>query len=531
MKLEATFLSRDFSRMRLLENTDQRVNSMHWNAIGGCTDASITLFGPVEDLWEAIELLRCPVTIRDEKGMAAWWGYVTEAQVRVGAIEIGATLSSMQNKVAVAYSYIQPGTQTVGQRKTTSWATDADSIAEYGTKEFLSSQGGLSDAAAEAKRAAILASRRWPQGSINPFGAPRGRVRYSGAENSQSATLLCSGWWDTLTWRHASIPSVVGPSYQTTSATEQAVGSSSSNTKVMEVIAPGTQAINAITLAVYAKKSGSPTDNFTLSLYAASDADEPVGSVLASGTVAGTSLTTSFAWITVTLTVEEELPANADFCLQVSRSGAADASNYYIINVNEALGYTSGLFKIYNGSAWVARSPDADMPFVITVNNKVASTQQIRDLVTLFGEFITAVSVEEESGILLPSYRDGDTIVQDELVELMECGGANSRRLLALVDIDRRLRVWEEPANTDCIYRLNRYGELLDRFYTPVDEYAPPVGVWCRLTDVIPANADVSKLNTPELQFIEGAQWSTDNGLMLQFRGQPGIDDLLKFGR
>jgi len=232
-----------------------------------------------------------------------------------------------------------------------------------------------------------------------------------------------------------------------------------------------------------------------------------------------------------TFSTAANLDPAKDYCIHVTRSGAADANNYYIINVNEGLGYTSGIMKIYNGTAWVARNPDADMPFSMSVNNNLQSTYIIRELAENFGEFITAVDIETESGISVPSYRDGDTLVLDEILEMLEVGGVNNRRLLASVDIDRRLWVWEEPANTAVNYRINRYGELLDRLYSPVDEYAPPVGVWCLLHDVIPASADVSKLNAPELQFIEGATWSEDNGLLLQFRGQPSIDDLFKIER
>ncbi len=530
MSLAPTFKSRSFTG-RMMPEINYQVTSMRWDAVGGCAEASITCYGPEQDLWEMIELLRCPVEIRNETGRAAWWGYVNEVQVRVGAIEIGVTLDSMKNKVAVAYSYIQPGTQTVGQRKTTSWSTDSDSVTEYGTKEFLSSQSGLSTAAAEAMRAAILAAQRYPQGTINPFGTPRGRARYSGSEDSQSATLTCKGWWNTLGWRYASIAAATGPSYTSTSATEYNLGSATTNMKIMEVISLGGRSYNALGLSVYAKKHGSPADNLVLAIYEADDNDVPVGSAKASVSIPGGDITTSLAWVSGTFSTETNLDPAKDYCIHVTRSGAADANNYYIINVNESLGYTSGIMKIYNGTAWVARNPDADMPFSMSVNNNLQSTYIIRELAENFGEFITAVDIEVESGISVPSYRDGDTLVLDEILEMLEVGGVNNRRLLASVDIDRRLWVWEEPANTAVNYRINRYGELLDRLYSPVDEYAPPVGVWCLLHDVIPASADVSKLNAPELQFIEGATWSEDNGLLLQFRGQPSIDDLFKIER
>lgn len=369
MMLRPYFQTRAFAALANRPELLYRVNTMQWAAQAGCVEASITAFGPVLDLWEMIEFLRCPVTIRDEMGVNAWWGYVSEVRVRVGALEIGVTLESMQNAVAVAYSYVAPGTSTVGQRKTTDWAVDADSAAEYGRKEFLSSQGGLSDAAATARRDAILASRKYPQGTVNPFGMlPRGSVGYSGAENSQSATIVCRGWWRTLGWRYASVASTA----------------------------------NTVT------------------------------------------------------------------------------------------------------------------------------TAQITSLVSTYGQFFTATDVEAASGISSSAYRTGDRTALDEVIDLLNSGGAGGRRLLASVDVDRRLQVWEEPASTSVGYVLKgKDGALLTKEQYPVRPYLPPVGVWCRLTDIIPATADVTKMIDPTLQFIEGATWSNENGLVLQFRGQPSIEDML----
>jgi hypothetical protein len=529
MMLKPRFGTRAFGLKLVDTELVFRVNSMRWQAIGGCSEASITAFGPEQSLWDTINYLRCPVEIYDDKGSALWWGYVSEAKVRVGAVEIGASVESMQNSIAVAYSYIQPGTTTVGQRKTTAWSSDAGSVAEYGTKEFLSSQGGLSDAAAIAKRDAILASRRWPQGVPGQFGNPRGRVRSSGAENSKSATLLCRGWYETLSWRYASVASVVGPSYQTTTATEQAVGSLSSNQKVMMVISPGSQAINAITLSVYARKQGSPVDNFTLSLYVADENDEPTGSSLGSATIGGGSMTGPLAWVTVTLSSEAQINAHQDYCLVVSRSGAVDGTNYYVVNVNTGLGYSKGFFRIYNGSAWVARSPDADMPFIITVDNKVESTEQIYDLATNYGQFFTGVRIVDSSGVLLPSYRDGDTLVSDEVKELLAVGGPTGLRLLAQVDINRILKIYEEPASVK--YKLNRDGQIMNLLFDPIEETMPPVGDWIQLHDIIPGSVDLNKINSPELQFVEGATWSDSQGMQLQFRGLPSIEEMFKVKR
>lgn len=528
--LKPYFRYRNFTG-RIQPGVRFQVNSMRWGARWGCLEASLTANGTELELWELVEFLRCPVEIYDEVGRLAWWGMVSEARIRVDAIEVGVTLDSMQNRLAVAYSYVTPGTQEVGVRKTTAWADNDESITEYGTKEFLSSMDGMSDAAAEARRDAILASRKWPQGGAGQFGSPRGRVRYSGAKRSLSASLLCKGWWSTLGWQYASIPSVTGPSYSSTTSTEQNVGETSSNPKVMQQVLVGTQAINVLELRVYGRKQASPTDNLVLALYELDASGDPTGSALGSVNIAGSGLSGSLGWITGTLSSELQLKANTLYGFQMSRSGAVDGTNYYVVNVNTGLGYSGGAFKIYNGSAWVARSPDADMPFVLQVDNFVESTEQIRDLATLFGEFITGVEVDAGSEVLLPSYRDGDTDTLQEIDALLEAGGVNGRRLLTSIDAERRLLVWEEEVNTTIGYYLESDGQIVDQAGAEVVSYTPPVGKWIKLRNVIPASVDTTKLIDPTLQFIEEATWSDSGGLQLQFRGQPSIEDMFKVKR
>jgi hypothetical protein len=371
MSLSTGITRRDFTGTPQGIGLDLRVNSMNWNVFGGAREASITAFGEAMDLWAMLEMLRSPVKIVDERGYRAWWGYVHEARVREDAIEVGVTLDTMNNAVAVAYSYVAPGSNVVGQRRTTTWATDTLSIAEFGRKDFLSSQDGMSDAAANARRDAILARTKWPQGIAGQMGGmPRGRVSYSGAKKSLSGTLYCRGWWETLRWRMASV------------------------------------------------------------------------------------------------------------------AGTADT----------------------------------------------ATTTQIIDLVTTYGSLITGTAVEAASGISSNQYRNGETDVLTEVMGLMSSGGANGRRLLGTVDVERRLWVYEEPASSQPEYSMDSRGLIYHRG-VPINEVEAPVGKWLQLQGVVPASVDQSKMISANLQFVEGANWSEGEGLKLQYRGQPSIEDMFKLKR
>lgn len=195
MKLAVHFLNRDFSEPLVTPvGLTYVVTFYSWHAIGGPQFASITVYGSERGLWELVEKLRCPVEIEDARGEVVWWGYVATVRVRVNQLEFSVDLDTMFNRVAVAYSLIEPGSQTPGTRATTTWAQDDDSVEVYGSKELLVSLSGATTVQAEATRGAVLAARRYPVPGVEPSGAEE--------EGSLSATLQCRGWWQTLDWQY-----------------------------------------------------------------------------------------------------------------------------------------------------------------------------------------------------------------------------------------------------------------------------------------------------------------------------------------
>jgi hypothetical protein len=163
------------------------------SVFGGPKAAEIACDGDINDLWELVERLRCPVEIYSNYGDLVWWGYVHEVQLRVGSLRIGVSLENFHNKVAVAYSFVTPGTTNVGARRTTPWAQDSDSVTEYGIRELLYTTNGSTDDHAVAARDAILYQQRYPTPSI---------TFESGQASSHEASLFCRGWFDTLKWRY-----------------------------------------------------------------------------------------------------------------------------------------------------------------------------------------------------------------------------------------------------------------------------------------------------------------------------------------
>ncbi len=531
MKFSIIFQNRDFTPA--LDQHDLRfvVNSYSFEAMGGPKEASITVYGGELGLEDTINWLRRPVTIYDRRGTAVWWGYVHQVQVRKNALEIAPSLDSMFNRVAVVYSYVEAGSQLVGQRRTTAWVDDLDSQAEYGVKEYLSSTDGASDASAEARRDAILKGQAWPYGGVSQFGSPRGAVRYSGAKKSTSATLICRGWWETLGWKYATVGLTSALSYLVNDSYLQ-VRTDAAGLRVMQSFTVGANAINALGVGLFAWKVGSPADNLAANLYLADPATGlPQGASLGSGTIAGTTLGTSGAWVTATLGAAVTLAAATQYVIVLYRSGATDTTNYYRTGIDSGAGYAGGLVKLSTdgGATWGA-TQTYDVAFTIGTDNNVDSTAQISDLVSHFGQFLTATDIEAASGVLLPSYQNGDKTALAVVLELLAAGGANDRRLLAWVNAQRRVEVAEEPAPGSAAHYMDSHGKMFGPGGMGVTEEEPPVGVWVRLKDVLSGVVDLTKVSDPSLQFVEGAGWSVDGGAAYRFKGKPSVESLLMVG-
>ncbi len=193
MNLDVLIRKRDFTDPVGFPKINFRPERYGFAAVGGPTFADITaLTGEKRALWSLLNWLRAPVEISDERGATVWWGYVGSVVVQVGAIEVGVSLRRMYNRVAVVYSYVEPGSADVGTRVTTGWEQDDDSVVAYGTRELLNSRDGCSVEAAEARRDAVLDRLKYP--------VPVVRV-LSGTQFSE-ARLECWGWWSTLDWSY-----------------------------------------------------------------------------------------------------------------------------------------------------------------------------------------------------------------------------------------------------------------------------------------------------------------------------------------
>lgn len=161
-----------------------------WNgaSLGGGKEAEIVVTGSRASVKQLRNWLRYGVRIVNRRGAICWSGYVHEVEIQLSGLSIVASLDNLRNKIAVTYS------ATIGaieEAATTAWASDAGSIAEYGTKEHLESLGSASAAMATAWRDRELAAKAWP-------------MLKRGGEGGDLvvAVLRCRGWIAHYAWKY-----------------------------------------------------------------------------------------------------------------------------------------------------------------------------------------------------------------------------------------------------------------------------------------------------------------------------------------
>lgn len=567
-QLQTRISKRTFGEFVVHPGVTFNVQSLSRQAFGGPELAKIQATGPRDELWELIELLRCPVEIYTPERDPLWWGYVESVDLRVGAIQISVTLEGMANRICVTYSLVN-GAGTVGERATTDWVQDDDSIAEFGTVEarFSLNQGSSEQATAQA------------ESYLSRLGRPRRKPPTFEKQDEISATLNCAGWWKTLSWKYFAnndgkesyeesgtglMPIGKGTTATTISfetGTTQKIkstdklmldfsanevifisGSSANNgaftiSSVRDVENGGSYAIVdeavvnegagaaitirgatkcaesfqitsangwlADTVRIRMKKEGNPADTVVVSLYTALD-----GTLLASGSIQGADISENLNWVEAKLTPRVMLTQGTTYWIVIERSGVILTQDYYKVDTNEDIGYGNGVMKINDGAAWIDRVPDADMLF--QVNGVEETTAQIARILTSCGQFITGTDFEVASGVYSTPYRDGDSTAKDCIEELLTSGTANKRRMLATVDANRRIRIYEEPVSDNRDYLIRDDGHMDTWMSLPLEDFDIPAGVWARLRDIIPATADTSKLADLSRMFLEGVEYDIE---------------------
>lgn len=492
-------------------------------AVGGPKKATIEASGNEIALWQGLNNIGCGLRLYSEYGDQVWWGYIHEAKLTVGIFDIRVNLDNVANKVKVSYSYIVPDSDTAGERKVTSYLYDQDSIRRYGVKEVVYSTGDASDEIALALRDTLLAEMKQPLPEV---------IQIGNAERETKLTYTCRGWWNTLDWRYYE-NKYTEHGYTDNGSGALEFGYNGSN---VQKVGQSFQLPTAMTIRsakVGLAKTGNPTDNLTAYLF--TDSANAPGSLLAtSATIAGTLIKADFQDVQFKFATPYAAGSATTYWLTVARSGAMSGTDYYKADTNWDCGYTSGEFKYYNGTSWGTLSTQAaDMMFMVSseeVGLAVDTATQVKSIIEYRtgNVAINTAEIINASGINTSPYREGDNTALFEIEELLKLGTTNNRRLLAKVLSNKKVQIFEEPANTSTGY-ISLKGELFDSYGGKMRKETCPVGLWVDLRSVAPAGASFGVVGGQTSMFIEESEYDVERDILyIEPREHVGTFDFLR---
>lgn len=118
-------------------------------------------------------------------------------------------------------------------------------------------------------------------------------------------------------------------------------------------------------VSLYIRKNGSPA-NTTVKIMN-NNVDRPGSTVLASGTLSASSVSTSFGWVDVAFATNPSLSPGTTYWLVID-NGANSTSNYYIMGTTNTNSYTNGLQRLGRvGSTWTTANANFDAFFKLYV--------------------------------------------------------------------------------------------------------------------------------------------------------------------
>ncbi len=192
----------------------------------------------------------------------------------------------------------------------------------------------------------------------------------------------------------------------------------------------------------------------------------------------------------------------------------------YVFSMDELCGYSRGSVKVTaDGTNWAARSPDADLWFL--VGGEYETTRQIQLVVEQCGQFFQGIDTIVASGVYSSPYRDGDATALDVLMNLFSPGDGAGKRLLSRVTKERYLQFFSKPDYSDSAVRIfeDENGDFID-FSGLSIAHTCPAGQWVRLKGWPPPTVDVLHLATCDHYFIERCEYNVEEGTLTVETGE-----------
>lgn len=401
------------------------VRSYSKNRYVGPAALEVDAHGSASQLGTLLNRLGAGIIVTDNlRGQPVWWGRINEIAFHDENITVKFSLDKTSNKTACRYNYLDDS-------GVTAFVEDADSQDAYGILELILSKSDTSPAAALAYATSENNFLRFPQPIIK-----------IGNNNQVYATISGESWLHPTQQRYYNQDAGL-ETFDGTGSGNQPLGDTAAN----ETIAMSVVELSSSTgwdikkIAVRLRREETPTDNIELHLM--SDAPGVPSATLASKSLVGADLDEGMSRVEFEFAAAYSAATVTKYWFALTRSGAADSTNYYVVEMDEDLG-ADGELLIYDGSDWAGREQDADMPYWIYGEDE--TSDQISDILDDTAEFIDRAVIKADSGVFTNQYRDDSPVAWDEFAQHMDNGTENGLRYTGLVDIDRFLTIDEEPS-------------------------------------------------------------------------------------
>ncbi len=473
-KMSVRLAQRDFST-GLQPELELQVERLTWKALGGPHEAVMT--GTARDSggdaflaqW-APDVLRRPVTVTNQAGEQAWWGYVHRVEVDRAGSSLVYNLDQLANRVCVLYWQQEPQLEWSGERSFTPWVDDLGSQKIYGVKERIFQLRSMDAAEALRARDALLAQHSRPQPHLTGSRSAglKSRVR-----------LECRGWWETLTWKIARFDDGYEGFVKPASITQNLGRSASADARIAQSFRTAYGNWMCGEAVVNIRSVGVTTDQVICELCA--DANGTPGAMLTSATVDAGLVSGSRWWVKFLFDPRVEIQANTPYWLVFSRSGALSTANYYQLYMDNSNSYPNGKLMTWSGTAWLDSAGGlGDVNFYTT--GYTARSTRLAELTAQEngGQFLTDLQVQSVVGGETLLKREGILDCQSELESLLAQGSDSASRLLAQIEADRRLVIYDQPAEEAWCYMLDGSGVLRTRSGRAAWSHDPLAGqrVW-----------------------------------------------------
>ncbi|MGV1048227.1 MAG: choice-of-anchor R domain-containing protein [Solirubrobacterales bacterium] len=262
-------------------------------------------------------------------------------------------------------------------------------------------------------------------------------------------------------------------------------------------------------------KVGTPTDGVYVRLK--SDSAGVPGALLDSALLDDTDFTSDEQgeWAVWTLANTVSLSPATTYWIEVLRSGANDSENYYELFFDDAAGYSGGVCKLYDGSAY--QSPILTLSLCFRVLGAEDTALQVKEICNSADVF-SGVTVVSPSGVYSNQYRDGTQFASAEVGALLDTGDGSDVRLLATVGPQRNVTIRSQPASTTARYVWKGSDNLCTLQGSRETLGLLPAAGYCHINDPILLQGSMAQVS-PFL--IEYARYSVGDGWELRAAEQP----------